>query len=109
MTIWIGLRRGILTTMATFGVTLPAIAQESNAPYTPELCTQIRANILGVFERYNGRLSGQFVADLKEFSRRNCDRSVPIRAGRGGGVADEDALGELKVLIAARLVAKPNK
>jgi hypothetical protein len=77
-----------------------AVAQQSPPPYTREQCGQIRNNILGIFDRYKGKISAQLVSDLQEFSRRDCDRSVQIRMIPG--TQDGDAVGELKVLIAAR-------
>jgi hypothetical protein len=77
-----------------------AAAQSSPLPFTAQQCGQIRSNILGIFKRYNGQLSGELVADLQEFSRKDCDRSVKLRMM--SGTKDKDAVAELKVLIAAR-------
>lgn len=78
-----------------------ARAQQTPTPYTAEQCDGIRSNILGIFKRYSGRISEELVADLQEFSRKGCDRAVQVRTVPG--TADSDAVGELKVLIAARL------
>lgn len=94
---------GVITAGTLIGATFPAAAQQVNAPYTAAQCHQIRANILGIFARYHGQISGELVADLKEFSRRDCDRSVPIRMMEG--TRDRDAVGELRTLIAARRAA----
>lgn len=69
-------------------------------PYTAKQCDAIRNNILGIFQRYTGRISAELVADLKEFSRRDCDRTVQLRMVPG--TRDKDAVGELKLLIASR-------
>jgi hypothetical protein len=79
----------------------PAASQQVAAPYTPAQCDQIRNNILGIFNRYEGKISPELVADLKEFSKKDCDRTVHIRMIPG--TQDRDALGELKVLISSRL------
>jgi hypothetical protein len=75
-------------------------AQPKPTPFTAHECDRIRNNIIGIFKRYEGKLSVQLVADLKEFSRRDCDRSVKLRMM--AGTADGDAVAELKILFAAR-------
>ena len=72
-----------------------AFAQAAPPPFTGKQCDQIRSSILGLYRRYDGKLSEQLVADLKEFSRKDCDRSVQLRMMQG--TADRDAVGELKI------------
>ena len=91
---------GALAVGASLLGSFSAAAQQV-APYTSQQCDQIRNSILGIFDRYNGKISPELVSDLKEFSKRDCDRAVKIRMIPG--THDSDAVGELKLLIAARL------
>jgi hypothetical protein len=75
-------------------------AESAPPPFTAKQCDQIRSSILGVFQRYDGKLSAELIADLREFSRKECDRTVKLRMMKG--TADREAVGELKVLIAAQ-------
>lgn len=49
------------------------------------------------------KISTELIADLQEFSRKDCDRSVQIRMMPG--TKDGDAVGELKVLMMQRAMA----
>jgi hypothetical protein len=98
--------RGALTAIALAGASsilgaFPAAAQQAAAPYTSQQCDAIRNNVLGIFKRYDGKISAELVADLQEFSKKDCDRTVRVRMIPG--TRDSDAVGELKVLMAARL------
>ena len=86
-------------TLATLLWFDPTSAQ-SAPPFTAEQCGQFRSSIIGILQRYRGKLSAELIADLQEFSRKDCDRTVQIRMMPG--TKDRDAVGELKVLMAAR-------
>ena len=53
---------------------------------------------MGVFQRYEGKLSTELIADLREFSRKDCDRTVQLRMMKG--TADDEAFGEFRVKMA---------
>jgi hypothetical protein len=94
---------GVTAVAMLGGANSPAVAQQTPTPYTAEQCHRVRANIGGIFTRYNGKISAELVSDLKEFSRRDCDRTLPIRMMPG--TKDGDAVGELRLLLSLKTAA----